>query len=159
MLTDYLSPSLALPPMDANSRKVVHEIANRFKIKSKSKGSGDQRQPVLHRTRNTVKYTEMHFEQAMARTQRRNFGRPAKISDLGTRSGAGSGGRVNHAAVTVRDGEVVGGSAPEIGTANKGRRLLEKMGWSSGDALGAVDNKGRTEPIEHIVKRSRAGLG
>jgi len=144
--------------MGANQRKVLHEVANWFKIKSKSTGSGDQRRPVLHRTRNTVKFAEPHFEQAMALMQRRNMQRSGRPFGSGPRGGAG-GGRVDHAAVTVRDGEVVGGSAPEIGSANKGRRLLEKMGWSNGDALGAMDNKGRTEPIEHIVKRSKAGLG
>ena len=150
---------MTLTPMDTHARKTVHELANKFKLKSKSTGSGDQRRPALHRTRNTVKYSEDHFEQVMARTRRRNYPRPDKAGGSGFRGGAGGGGRVDHAAVTVRDGEVVGGSAPEIGSANKGRRLLEKMGWSSGDALGAMDNKGRTEFIEHIVKRSKAGLG
>ena len=95
--------------MDANARKIVHEVANRFKIKSKSTGAGANRRPVLHRTKITVKYTELHFETTMARTQRRKFARPS-----GKAAGPGAG-RVNHAAVTVRDGEVVGGSAPEIG--------------------------------------------
>ena len=62
-------------------------------------------------------------------------------------------------AATVRNGEVVGGSAPEIGVENKGRTMLEKMGWTTGMALGAVDNKGMTQIIEHVVKRSKAGLG
>ena len=30
------------------------------------------------------------------------------------------------------EGAVVGASAPEIGAENKGRAMLEKMGWSSG---------------------------
>jgi G-patch protein/R3H domain-containing protein len=147
--------------MDANARKIIHEVANRFKIKSKSTGAGANRRPVLHRTKNTVSFAEIHFESTMARTQRRKLARPSGRAAAGAqpRAAGAGGGRVNHAAVTVKEGEVVGGSAPEIGTANKGRKLLEKMGWSSGDALGAVDNKGRTAPIEHIVKRSRMGLG
>ncbi|KAL1903708.1 squalene synthetase-like protein [Sporothrix stenoceras] len=83
--------SLTLAPMDAQARKIVHEIAYRFNITSKSTGSGDQRRPTLART--------------------------------------------------------------------KGRTMLEKMGWSTGMALGAMDNKGMTQIIEHIVKRSKAGLG
>jgi hypothetical protein len=38
--------------------------------------------------------------------------------------------------VSYLEGEVVSGSAPEIGAGSKGRAMLEKMGWSSGTALG-----------------------
>jgi hypothetical protein len=65
----------------------------------------------------------------------------------------------NHAGVTYRDGEVVGGSAPELSQSNKGRTMLEKMGWSTGMALGATDNKGILQPVAHVVKRTKAGLG
>lgn len=57
------------------------------------------------------------------------------------------------------DGDVVGASAPEIGVENRGRAILEKMGWSSGTALGATNNKGILQPVAHVVKNSRAGLG
>ena len=124
---------MALPPMDASARKMIHEIANKFKIKSKSAGSGDQRRPALYRTKNTVQYTEFHFEQAFARLGRRYFPRLDSSSKAPKRTGGL--GRVNHAAVTYRDGEVVGASAPELGESNKGRTMLEKMGWSSGMGL------------------------
>jgi len=57
------------------------------------------------------------------------------------------------------DGDIVGASAPEIGAENKGRAMLEKMGWITGTALGASNNKGILQPVVHVVKRSRAGLG
>ncbi len=140
---------------------MIHDLANRFKIKSKSTGSGDQRRPVLHRTKYTMGFVDAHFEQVMARIGRRYF--PRLDGDgRGTRARHQMGGfasRADHAAVTLNDGEVVGGSAPEIGTTNKGRTMLEKMGWTTGTALGAVNNKGITQPIEQIVKRSRTGLG
>jgi hypothetical protein len=60
--------------------------------------------------------------------------------------------------VSYRDGEVVGAAAPELGVENKGRQLLEKMGWTKGTALGALDNKGIMQPIMHVVKTSKAGL-
>jgi len=57
------------------------------------------------------------------------------------------------------DGDVVGASAPELGSENRGRAMLEKMGWSSGMGIGKVGNKGRVEVIQHVVKNSKAGLG
>jgi G-patch protein len=40
----------------------------------------------------------------------------------------------------------------------KAKAMMEKMGWSSGQALG-TSNKGIVEPIQHVVRYSRAGLG
>ena len=53
----------------------------------------------------------------------------------------------------------MGAAAPEIGLENKGRSMLEKMGWSTGTALGALNNKGIMQPVTHIVKTNKAGLG
>lgn len=67
--------------------------------------------------------------------------------------------RTAYRETAYRDGEVVGGAAPEIGSDNRGRAMLEKMGWSSGTALGAMNNKGMLVPISHVVKNTRVGLG
>jgi hypothetical protein len=37
--------------------------------------------------------------------------------------------------------------------------MLEKMGWSSGTALGASNNKGILEPVSQTMKTNKAGLG
>ncbi|EPE03686.1 g-patch domain-containing protein [Ophiostoma piceae UAMH 11346] len=151
--------NVALPPMDAHARKIIHEIAYRFNITSKSIGSGDQRRPSLVRKKGTIRYNEAQFNAVFAKYRRRFFPRlDSKRGGPGP-SKAGSGRGSGETAAVVRNGEVVGGSAPEIGQANKGREMLEKMGWSIGMALGAMDNKGMTQPIEHVVKRSKAGLG
>ncbi|KAF3796987.1 Protein SQS1, partial [Colletotrichum gloeosporioides] len=151
---------LTLPPMDNHARKVIHELASKFNIKSKSTGSGDQRRPMLHRTFRTAKFAEEVFDAAITRVGRKYFPRNdtalrAAVQKQSARRGGGGG----HAGVIYRDGEVVGGSAPELGQENKGRAMLEKMGWSSGTALGALNNKGILQPVAHIVKRSKAGLG
>lgn len=144
--------------MDAHARKIVHEIAYRFNITSKSTGSGDQRRPTLVRTKSTVRFNEDLFQSVFAKYRRRFFARlDNKATGAGKKAAARRGG--DPGAASVRNGEVVGGSAPEISLANKGRTMLEKMGWSTGMALGAMDNKGMTQIIEHIVKRSKAGLG
>lgn len=154
--------------MDSHARKTIHELSLRFNVKSKSTGNGDQRRPVLHRTKRTVKYRHVHFEEVFSRQQRRKyFHRMDKNRQSGAsggggarpRGGAGGGGGVNHAAFTYKEGEVVGGGAPELGQNNKGRTLLEKMGWSTGMALGATNNKGILQPVAHVVKRTKAGLG
>jgi hypothetical protein len=33
------------------------------------------------------------------------------------------------------------------------------MGWSTGTALGALNNKGILQPVLHVVKTTKAGLG
>lgn len=127
--------------MDASARKIIHELANKFNIKSKSAGHGETRRPSLYRTKRTIRYSEPSFEQVFARAGRRYFPRLDQKGKA-PRGGGGGGGMgrsgrgINHAAFTLKDGEVVGGGAPELDQANKGRAMLEKMGWSTGMALG-----------------------
>jgi hypothetical protein len=65
----------------------------------------------------------------------------------------------SHAQTSYRDGEIVGAAAPELGAENRGRNMLEKMGWSKGTALGTTDNKGILLPVSQTMKRNKAGLG
>lgn len=144
--------------MDKSKRKVVHEWANAFKLKSKSAGNGSSRFPILYKTARTSVFAEHTFNAVEARLNRRFFPR----MDVGRRPGvkqAGHGGGFNSAGVSYRDGDIVGGSAPELGAENRGRAMLEKMGWSSGTALGALNNKGILQPVSHVVKTTKAGLG
>ncbi|APA14188.1 hypothetical protein sscle_12g089580 [Sclerotinia sclerotiorum 1980 UF-70] len=157
--------TLSLPAMDKADRKFVHEIANVFKLKSKSAGLGNKRYPILYRTSRTITYGERAYEAAASKLSRRFLPR----NDVGRRSGNGSrrGGRAGggggsgggFGAASYRDGDIVGASAPELGIGNKGRAMLEKMGWSAGTALGALDNKGILQPVSHVVKTTKAGLG
>lgn len=152
--------SLALPPMDKSDRKVVHEIANAFNLKSKSAGNGNKRFPILYRTNRSIPYKESLFDTVEARLTRRflprmdvNSKRSNAVPKGPSRGGFGNDG------VSYRDGDIVGGSAPELGAENRGRAMLEKMGWSTGTALGAINNKGILQPVSHVVKTTKAGLG
>ena len=152
---------LVLPPMDKADRKLVHEIANAFGLRSKSAGGEGNRHPVLYRTKNTSRYIEQQFDAIEKKLSRRLL-HPMR----GVGKGAGGvpkraarGGGSNNAAVSYRDGDIVGGSAPELAADNKGRAMLEKMGWSTGTALGALNNKGIMQPVTHVVKTTKAGLG
>jgi len=77
----------------------------------------------------------------------------AAAKKKGGKSGGGMGKAMN------KEGTIVGARAPEIAAGNKGRAMLEKMGWTAGTGLGANDNKGITAPVEVVVKHSTLGLG
>ena len=149
----------SFPPMDKRRRKMIHEIATEFNCKTKSIGAGNSRFTKLIKTKSTTEYLEHRF---VARARRINMGFfPRTDATKGKKAlrMAGHGGGGNSAGVRYRDGDIVGGAAPEIGVENRGRAMLEKMGWSSGMALGAMDNKGILRPIEHVVKNTKTGLG
>jgi len=156
---------IQFPPMDKQARKMLHELANRFKIKSQSTGRSDQRRPVLYRTKRTVRYSdnrsreaEAHVEEAAAWIGRKYFHR-LDVKGKGSLKPSATWGRSGHKSISYRDGEIAGASIPELSQENKGRAMLEKMGWAKGMALGSTENKGILEPVAQVVKRSKAGLG
>ncbi|KAK4156401.1 hypothetical protein C8A00DRAFT_12638 [Chaetomidium leptoderma] len=167
-LTSFLLSSaerLDFPPLDKNARKVLHELANKFNVKSQSIGKGDQRRPVLYRTNRTVRYASTRFEdasshvdQAALRIHRKYFHR-VDVKVQRTEYPRNAGGGRGHKALTLQEGEIVGASVPELSQENKGRTMLEKMGWSKGMSLGALDNNGILEPVAQVMKRGKAGLG
>lgn len=143
--------------MDKSYRKKVHNFASAFNLNSKSVGSDKKRFPTLYKTsRSTVFADEATIASVM--TRRRFFSRPdARGSGSARTRGpgrGGAGGVVHH-----REGDIVGASAPEIGIENRGRRMLEKMGYKAGMALGLEGREGIVKPVEAVVKISKAGLG
>ena len=147
--------------MPDRDRKLVHEIANAFNAKSKSSGKGNDRFPILYRTSRTRPFDESLLSKKLARWfLGRSIPRVVKTKKNSTADlGVARGGGFSKAAVSYHDGEIVGASAPELAQDNKGRAMLEKMGWSTGTALGAMHNKGIMQPVVHVVKNSKAGLG
>lgn len=151
--------------MNPYDRKKVHEIANVFNLKSKSVGGGTSRFPTLYKTFRTTSYDEDALSGIEAQLGSKRFmHRPDKSKAKGptknlTATRRARGGGFASAGVSYRDGEVVGATAPEIGSENRGRTMLERMGWSTGTALGAMNNKGIMQPVTHIVKTTKAGLG
>jgi hypothetical protein len=146
----------------------VHLVASQLKLKSSSAGSGDNRHPVLYRTGRTI-FNDQVFDSAMNRLSKRPFfpradvdadfvRQHARLHPINTNRQRDRTLRSNNA-VSYREGEVVGQHAAELGSENKGRLLLEKMGWSKGMALGTLGNKGIMVPIAHTMKKGKAGLG
>lgn len=158
-LTD--SNSLPLPPMAHGERKVVHEIANVFKMKSKSVGGGTSRFPVLYKTSKTTQYDEGAVRDLDSKLFSKRFlPRLDKGKKKTVASGKTRGGGFASGGTSYRDGEVVGATAPELGQENRGRAMLEKMGWSTGKTLGALNNdRGIAQPVAQVVKTTKAGLG
>jgi hypothetical protein len=155
---------MSFPPFDKHARQLLHTVASRLKIKSQSSGSGENRYTVLYRTGRTLPHNERTLEAIVNRTIKRpHFHRVDIKRDVAdqylaaARNNASTKRGFN--AISYREGEVVGQHASEIGSDNKGRLLLEKMGWSKGMALGTEHNKGIMVPIGHLMKKSKAGLG
>ncbi len=66
-------------------------------------------------------------------------------------------GRIRPVAYT--DGDIVGDGAPEVGGESRGMAMMMKMGWTKGMALGIAGNPGILQPLKHVVKTSKMGLG
>ena len=126
-------------------------------MKSLSKGSGEQRHPVLTKTLRTRAFDEDVFTALENRFTRRFLPRMDRMK--GSRAATRKGKGTPAASAAYRDGEIVGAAAPELGLENRGRAMLEKMGWSTGTGLGSLNNKGLLAPIPHTVKNTRTGLG
>lgn len=147
--------------MGQQDRKLVHEIANKLRLRSKSIGKGKNRFPVLYKSSKTGEFDAGALNGIISRV---GSGRYLPRKDTHQRSGSSMSrrrfaGGFSHAGVSYHDGEIVGAAAPELGQDNKGRAMLEKMGWSTGTALGALNNKGIMKPVAHVVKTTKAGLG
>lgn len=113
----------------------------------------------MHKTSRTPTYTSKTVSQMDRILSNGRGQRGLKPRDSKTSKPSKSRRGRTDATVSYMDGDVVGGSAPEIGAENKGRAMLEKMGWSIGTPLGSMNNKGILLPVAHVVKNSRAGLG
>ncbi|KAF4556268.1 R3H domain-containing protein 2 [Elsinoe fawcettii] len=150
----------AMPPMEKKERKLLHEIANVFDLTSTSRGSGKNRFTVFSKRARTGDFEQRKWDRVERIAQRgflKGAGKGARGKGEGPKR-AGRGGGFDSAAVGYRNGEVVGATAPEIAESNFGRKLMEKMGWEKGMALGK-GGEGLLLPVEARVKSGRGGLG
>jgi hypothetical protein len=163
---------LELAPMDAAQRAAIHRLAAGLKLVSKSQGKeghGSGRHVVLSKGPRTKYFSidtiwevdayldSRKFWPKNAFGPHRSFGGAKTRAVAASRLRRGGGGTMS--GVSYMNGDVVGASAPEIGADNKGRAMLEKMGWQGGMGLGALGNEGRVDVIKHVVKTTKAGLG
>jgi hypothetical protein len=132
------------------ARKIVHTLANAYNLSSKSHGAGKTRYTTLFKTQatSTTTLNEQKIRTILKRT--------AWVSPL-EQSGTRWDERPAHRVKKHRDGHVVGGDAKEISSDNRGRVMLEKLGWRSGMGLG-VEGAGMKLPVFAVVKAGKGGL-
>ncbi|KAJ6260392.1 hypothetical protein Dda_4618 [Drechslerella dactyloides] len=157
-LMNGLTERLTLPPMSKQERAQIHVIASKFFMTSKSQGKGDERFPVLYKTKRTTLFEgdEAAIAGVLSAVGNR-FARngPVRGNFRALRRGGGGGGGGE---IRNKDGMIVGTGAAEIGQGNKGYEMLAKMGWTTGTGLGS-NRSGILDPVQAIVKNSRTGLG
>jgi hypothetical protein len=132
------------------ARKIVHTLANAYNLSSKSHGSGKQRHTTLFKTSYSQTLNESKIRAILKRT---SMVTPTRS---GTRWDAYSPGN-GKGLKKAKDGDVVGGDAKEIGSDNRGRVMLEKLGWRSGMGLG-VEGAGMKLPVFAVIKAGKSGL-
>ncbi|KAF8634262.1 hypothetical protein AX17_004219 [Amanita inopinata Kibby_2008] len=149
--------SMSLPPTDKYTRKLIHEMATAFDMKSKSRGDGDARHTTLTRTSGSGLYVDKRKVSWIMRqgNARGAFSRDNEDDDGGGGERGGKGKRFT--ALRQKEGEEVGKEAPKIDSTNIGFKMLEAMGWSEGNRVGVTG--GLDAPLTAIIKRSKLGLG
>lgn len=162
LLHDASRESMSFPPLDGHGNKTLSKLAKHYNMKcTRCGGNGLRMYMKVSKTRKTFHYLPDYNQINYIMRQRPVFKRAdvkartkEEISE--TDSKKGRQGPKNDA--YVREGDIVGGKAPEIGANNIGRQLLEKLGWVKGEGLGAHGNKGISEPLLATVKKSKTGL-
>lgn len=146
---------LSFPPLDPHGNNVILKLSHHFNLKGYKEGSGKETHVVAQKTRATERYSPKYNRVHQLLRQRPVFyrvdiNRPGKTTTERVKT--------SKAQFHAKEGEVVGQDAPVIGADNIGRKMLEKLGWSSGEGLGAHGNKGIAEPLMAKVKKSKSGL-
>ncbi|KAJ2852238.1 squalene synthetase-like protein [Coemansia brasiliensis] len=159
--------SLWLQPMNKYERQIVHILSREYKVKSKSHGNGHNRMPVLTPTPKSCRPTKrrrinrilMLFDQGGLIPEQWTGEQHNQYA--GKDSSKRKGGKKNkgkQANTGVSPGKMVAENAPAVGASNIGHQMLQQMGWSPGQGLGA-EQKGRATPVDVMIRNSRRGLG
>lgn len=155
-----IAERLSLPPMQKQDRLQVHILAHSFSMQSKSQRKGNDRFPVLYKTKQSrlfegdEKTIDILLSNPSGRGSWGKFGNNRGKAGRQFTGGGGGGDRTTH----NKDGMIVGTGAAELSQGNKGYDMLAKMGWATGTGLGS-NGTGILDPVQAIVKNSRAGLG
>lgn len=165
---DPIRESLRFPPMDFHVNMVLKMIAEAYGYSTRKIGKGKKEYLEARKPRKN-KNREPHWDRLKKLANKRNICYRMDVDlsreekrELKRLKGGNvaveqmrNKGRGNF---SYKEGEVVGANAKEIDSSSIGRKLLEKMGWQQGDALGPGDNKGIVEPIKVVVKTSKKGI-
>ncbi|KAI9884863.1 MAG: Cysteine protease atg4 [Watsoniomyces obsoletus] len=165
---------IKFPAMGIVQRRIVHEMANEFSLTSKSKGPQQNRILTVFKTPESALLThadvakvdcKLCYDTWYKGLLNRSFNssrytRPSKKDKDGSGTAPTTTKRLTRLKiVSYMDGDVVGAGAPELGADSRGLWMMLKMGWSKGSALGTEGNPGILQPLSHVVKTSKIGLG
>lgn len=160
LLRDDERETMLFPPLDPHGNKTIVKLAGLYNMKSLRCGKTHQYIKVSKGKNTYTSYPSYDLINRVLR-QRPRFPRRDVKEPRGPGKGEGKGGKGPRGEAGpgphVREGDIVGEQAPEIGQENIGRRLLEKLGWKYGEGLG-MNNKGINQPVVARVKKSKLGL-
>lgn len=128
---------------------------------SKSFEQRELRHVVLYKTtRVHDNYSKSYVARILRTLNSRQYdSRVSSMKDLKKSKDNGGKFSRNKHKYRYQDGDIVGKDASEIDKDNKGRMMLERLGWIAGSGLGAADNKGIEVPIMAVIKTTKLGLG
>ncbi|KAI0464266.1 hypothetical protein LJB42_001872 [Komagataella kurtzmanii] len=150
---DSSMTTLRFPPLDPHGIRTLLKLADHYQMKGRKFLKGKRQHVTVIKTKRTNYLSPEYDMIGRLLRQRRVFNRIDVSKKDFSEDKLIKGGSKSH----VKEGEIVGSRAPEIGQDNIGRRMLEKLGWSKGEGLG-LDSRGVTEPILAKIKKSRLGL-
>ncbi|PJF16983.1 hypothetical protein PSACC_03212 [Paramicrosporidium saccamoebae] len=153
--TEESGESFELEPHPPMVRKLVHQLAHMYGLRSKSSGQGVERYCVLIKCENTrlprdLKRLDKFLEGAQKAARYAGSGREKGKEKVKAKP--------TTTAARVSPGTVIGSEAAPIEDDNIGNKMLRKLGWAPGQGLGS-EKAGRTEPVEAVFRGNRVGLG
>ncbi|CCE79424.1 Piso0_001486 [Millerozyma farinosa CBS 7064] len=156
-LHDASRDSMSFPPLDPHGNKTLIKMASLYNLSSLRCGRPPKQYIKVSKNKRTFNYFVDHDRVKSVLRQRPVFNRtdqkkPREEKEKEKQKHKSKGGP------HVKEGDIVGGEAPEIGSNNIGRQLLEKLGWVKGEGLGTHGKKGISEPLVAKVKKSKTGL-
>lgn len=146
---------LTFPALDPHGNRTIAKFAQHYNMKSSKVGSANHTQVVAQKTKKTHRSFPNYNLIDQLLKQRPIF---MRIDVSRPKDASVSVTRTTRVRFHTTEGQVIGKDAPEIGRDNIGRRILEKLGWTNGEGLGAQGNKGISEPLMATVKKSKSGL-
>lgn len=152
-----IETELQFEPMPPVARRFLHELAQMYQLKTVTVNENCVKATRTDRTRlpNDFKKLDRLIEQAAKAIRFSSYGQH-KQKPHGKR-GKLKERKTEEEKQTVTKTKVVGGDAKPLDESNVGMQLLQKMGWKQGNTIGKQQDA-RTEPIEAIVRKKRAGL-
>lgn len=150
---------MVLGTMPSAIRDLMHEIADKYHLTTKTRGRAKNKVFVL--IKNSGSRIIENSAKVVEEITRGRLGTNLNINKFWFGSVKSQKKKVVGAPNkehVPKMGDRVGGSAPPLNSDSSiGHAMLLKMGWKPGDSLG--DGTGIIEPITAVVRSKRGGLG